>query len=336
MKCTHIYLSAASVSGILNQESELLLENPTKVIVTRRYFLSCRQDRRELPDCEGAVSYIIQPPLDGSRIAELILLTEREDTSVSHFQNSTILESGGISHIFTAGIISLENGSEKQTADILDNYESLLNSYGMTVERNCVRTWFFCDDIDNKYSGLVKGRREWFEKHGLTKDSHYIASTGIFGTPVPIGAIVQMDAYAVSDPVECKQQYLYALSNLNRTIEYGVTFERGVKLEFGGSTHIIISGTASIDNKGAVLHIGDVKSQTLRMWENVEALLKEGGSEWKDIESIIVYLRNASDYDIVAPMFAEKFPDTPYRIVLGPVCRPDWLVEMECTAAFES
>ena len=31
-------------------------------------------------------------------------------------------------------------------------------------------------------------------------------------------------------------------------------------------------------------------------------------------------------------MFEEKFPDKPCVITLAPVCRPTWLIEMECIA----
>ena len=47
---------------------------------------------------------------------------------------------------------------------------------------------------------------------------------------------------------------------------------------------------------------------------------------------MIVYLRDPSDYDAVKAMYDEKFPNVPKVIVLAPVCRPTWLIEMECIA----
>ena len=132
------------------------------------------------------------------------------------------------------------------------------------------------------------------------------------------------------DPAQ--QRYLHALTHLNRTIEYGVTFERATLMQYGDRNHIYISGTASIDNHGQVLHVGNVKKQTLRMWENVETLLNEGGMTFDDVMQIVVYLRDLADYDIVRQMFADKFPSIPFVITLAPVCRPTWLIEMECMA----
>ena len=68
------------------------------------------------------------------------------------------------------------------------------------------------------------------------------------------------------------------------------------------------------------------------MWENVETLLAEGGMTYDDVMQIIVYLRDCADYEIVKQMFDEKFPHMPYVITLAPVCRPTWLIEMECMA----
>ena len=78
--------------------------------------------------------------------------------------------------------------------------------------------------------------------------------------------------------------------------------------------------------------MGDIRKQTIRMWENVEKLLEEGGMTYGDVMQIIVYLRDCADYNVVKDMFIERFPDIPFVITLAPVCRPTWLVEMECIA----
>lgn len=68
------------------------------------------------------------------------------------------------------------------------------------------------------------------------------------------------------------------------------------------------------------------------MWENVGALLEAAGFGWHDVGQILVYLRDPADYSAVNAMFSERFPDIPYIILHAPVCRPGWLVEMECMA----
>ena len=49
----------------------------------------------------------------------------------------------------------------------------------------------------------------------------------------------------------------------------------------------------------------------------------------------IVYIRDAGDYRVVNRLFEERFPEVPKVIVVAAVCRPGWLVEMECIALKE-
>ena len=76
----------------------------------------------------------------------------------------------------------------------------------------------------------------------------------------------------------------------------------------------------------------DIMKQTQRMWENVEALLKEADCTFDDVSEMVVYLRDMADYELVSDLFKERFPEKPYVIVQASVCRPAWLIEMECMA----
>lgn len=330
MKEHHYILRAESVGNLLQQQTELLSgEMSGKEVVFKRYFLtSAATQRGQLPDEDGAVSYIQQPPLDGSRIAVWLYLVEGAE--VIHAKGTTLVKADGAEHLFTAGAVAEGPDSEIQTRIILEEYESLLTEKGLAIADNCIRTWFYCRDIDDRYAGLVKARRENFEKVGLTNCTHYLASTGIAGVSPAPSAFVQMDAWAVRGAFT--QNYIYGASHLSPTYDYGVTFERGVKVNFSGRSHSIISGTASIDNKGNILHVGDIVSQTHRMFENIEVLLAEAGSKWSSIRQALVYLRNEKDYPMVAPILEEKLSGIPYIATIAPVCRPDWLIEMECIA----
>jgi enamine deaminase RidA (YjgF/YER057c/UK114 family) len=301
--------------------------------VFKRYFLSDATNQvpaiQENDHC--TISYIQQPPLDGSKLAVWLYL--QKGTDISNSGNSTIVSHNGYRHIWTMGLYNTTaDTSYMQTWETLFTYIDILRQHDATLEANCVRTWFFVRDVDTQYNGLVKSRRECFAEQGLTADTHYIASTGIGGTPADPKALVQLGAYAITGFSPEQQRYLYAPTHLNRTSDYGVTFERGTLIQYGDRNHVLISGTASIDNHGEVLHVGDIRKQTLRMWENVEKLLEEGGMTYDDVMQIVVYLRDGADYSVVSRMFSERFPHIPYVITLAPVCRPTWLVEMECIA----
>lgn len=250
--------------------------------------------------------------------------------------NDTIVVShNGYRHLWNMGMVSNEGDSATQTMSLLQHYENTLQSFGATLADHCTRTWFFVRDVDTQYAGMVKARKEFFTEKGLTEQTHYISSTGIGGLPADTKALVQLGAYALTGFEPQQQRYLYAPTHLNPTYEYGVTFERGTIMEYGDRSHVFISGTASINNKGEVVYIGDVVQQTKRMWENVSTLLEEAGTTFDDVAQIIVYLRDISDYEIIQELFQQKFPTIPTVFTLAPVCRPTWLIEMECIAIKE-
>ena len=71
--------------------------------------------------------------------------------------------------------------SEYQTRLLLNDYVMQLLEQGCTLADNCVRTWFFVQNVDVNYGGVVKARKEVFLTQNLTENTHYIASTGIGG-----------------------------------------------------------------------------------------------------------------------------------------------------------
>ena len=303
--------------------------------VFKRYFLSDSTNQRPLMEEEHdcSVSYIQQSPLDGSRIA--LWSYYIKDVDIETDSGMTIVSHNGYRHLWKMGMQEHGGDSESQTRNLLCSYDKDLARQGATLEDNCIRTWFFVRDVDSHYAGMVRARREHFAVHDLTERTHYIASTGIGGNPSDTRALVQFGAYALMGFEPAQQRYLYALTHLNPTYEYGVTFERGTCIDYGDRSHVMISGTASINNKGEVMYIGDINKQLDRMCENVETLLSEGGASFADMMQIVVYLRDLADYKNVKERFDSRFPDIPCLITLAPVCRPTWLIEMECIAIVE-
>lgn len=301
-------------------------------IVMRRTFLSDAANQQAMMNGDGdeASSCIQQPPLDGSKISVWLYLQRGTEVTADH--GFTLCRHNGYTHLWRMGMTAPSGDPAQQTEQLLTAYARQLEAFGAMMADNCVRTWFFVQDVDTQYAGMVAARRRVFDLHGLTRDTHYIASTGIGGRNGDPKAHIQFGAYALNGFQPGQQRYLYAPSHLNPTYEYGVTFERGVRMTYGDRAHVFVSGTASIDNHGRVVHEGDVRRQTQRMWDNVEALLSEAGATFADMMQIVVYLRDVADYAVVRQLFAEKFPGMPCIITLAPVCRPTWLIEMECIA----
>ena len=304
-------------------------------VILKRYFLSDATNQQPLMRQEAhcSVSVIQQPPLDGSKVAVWLYL--QKGSRVANVNGVIVTEHNGYRHLWKMGMHEHKGDSAWQTESLLISYEEMLQNFNATLAGNCIQTWFYVRDVDTQYAGMVKARKENFAEQGLTEQTHYISSTGIGGLPADTRALVQLGTYAVTGFDPEQQRYLYAPTHLNPTYEYGVTFERGTVMEYGDRAHVFISGTASINNKGEVVHVGNIVKQTERMWENVGTLLEEGGTSFEDVMQIIVYLRDVCDYPTVKAMFDRKFPHTPHVITLAPVCRPTWLVEMECIAVKE-
>ena len=326
---------AKQLEAVINAYNGLLDRLPDTQTVFKRYFLSDAANQADdivvtdVTDC--AKSIIQQAPLDGTKIALWVYLMSGVQTRLS---DSGLYEvkHGVYRHLWNASAHNLAANSEYQMRLLFNEYVMQLAEEGCKLADNCIRTWLFVNDIDLNYGGVVRARNQVFFTQGLTNSTHFIASTGIGGRMHDPNVLTMMDNYAVDGIKKEQITYLYAPTHLNRTSDYGVSFERGTRVDYGDRRHVLISGTASINNKGMVVHQKDVVKQTHRMWENVEALLNEAECTFDDVAHMIVYLRDGSDYAVVKELFQERFPNKPLVIVRAAVCRPDWLIEMECMA----
>lgn len=323
----------------LMQAYDDLVTNDLKgaVAVFKRFFVSDAANQSdylqvlhaECSDC--ALSIIEQPPLDGTKVALWVYLQRGVDTKA--LTNGIYeVKHGSYRHLWMAGACNQALNSEYQMRLLFNDYVMQLSENGCSLANNCIRTWIFVQNVDVNYAGVVKARNEVFVTQNLTDKTHFIASTGIAGRHANPKVLVQMDAYAVDGICEEQVHYLYAPTHLNPTYEYGVSFERGTYIDYGDRRHVFISGTASINNKGEVMYSGDIRKQMFRMWENVETLLKEADCTFDHVGHLLVYLRDIADYTVVRDMFEKRFPSIPKVYLLAPVCRPGWLVEMECMA----
>ena len=305
------------------------------VLIWKRYFVSDAINQRYFikSDQQAAVSIVQQPPLSGTKVA--IWMYFVTEANVNTNGNATIMEHSSYRHLYHTQLFSPGADEAVQTEALFQNYIQLLASERCTLKEHCLRTWVFVQNVDTYYQGMVAARRAFFEREGLTPDTHFIASTGIEGKFIYPDALVFLDAYAVQGLKPEQIQYLYAPTHLNQTHQYGVTFERGVVIQYGDRRHVFISGTASINNRGEIEHPMDLLKQADRMFENITTLLAEADAKISDVVHLIVYLRDIADYEAIDLYVAQHYPQIPKVIVWAPVCRSGWLVEAECMAIKE-
>lgn len=326
---------AKQLEAVMIAYNGLLSQIPNTRAVFKRYFLSDAANQADdvimadVTDC--AKSIIQQAPLDGTKIALWVYLMTNIQTSIT---KSGLYEvsHGEFRHLFNASAHNLAANSEYQMRLLFNEYIMQLAEEGCTLSENCIRTWLFVNDIDLNYGGVVRARNQVFFTQGLTVHTHFISSTGIGGRQQDPNVLTQMDNYAVAGIKQEQIHYLYAPTHLNRTSDYGVSFERGTYIDYADRRHVFISGTASINNKGEIMFPKDIEKQTQRMLENVEALLKEAECSFDEVGEMVVYLRDIADYELVRNHFDARFPGKPCIIVHAPVCRSGWLIEMECMA----
>lgn len=130
---------------------------------------------------------------------------------------------------------------------------------------------------------------------------------------------------------------------LNEAYDYAKpsSFSRGMRIDLGAVTVLLISGTASVDENGASLHIGDFRLQCRRMLRNVTELLATEGATWHDVVRTTYYLRDIDrDYEAFneeRTAFYQSQGLDPLPASTGiqaKLCRPELLVEMEAIAMF--
>lgn len=134
-------------------------------------------------------------------------------------------------------------------------------------------------------------------------------------------------------------------SVLNEAFAYAKpsSFSRGMRIDLNGLTILLISGTASIDEAGRSIHIGDFRAQCRRTFANITALLASEGATWHDIVRTSCYLRDIDrDYEAFneerTAFFHEQSLD-PLPASTGiqaKLCRPELLVEIEAIAMFRT
>jgi len=140
-------------------------------------------------------------------------------------------------------------------------------------------------------------------------------------------------------PVE--KRAICAPDVLNEAYSYATpsSFSRGLRVELPDYVMLLISGTASVDEYGASVHIGDFRAQCWRTYRNITRLLTSEGASWQDIVKCTCYLRDIErdykDFNHVRTAFFKWLKLDPLPASVGiqaRLCREDLLVEIEAMA----
>jgi len=291
-----------------------------------------------------ATTYIRQPPCRLAQKLELqiyaILPNSPESASVrtfiDHEESTTakLVEMGGFRHLYVADINGYagnrhgEISFREQSDAMFARARKMLSRHGANFP-DVLRTWCYITDIDNNYAEFNLSRNAFFQQEGVTR---LPASTGIEAGLYPPGTLCAMDLYALLNPEGATIEVMHT-PTLNEAADYGSSFSRGMKIDFPEKTVLHVSGTASVNEEGATVHVDDIRRQLGRMLLNVRELLEPHGAKFEDVTQIATFLKSAGDLDLYQEVLKEwGIPSVPNTFVEAGVCRPDLLCELEAIA----
>jgi enamine deaminase RidA (YjgF/YER057c/UK114 family) len=229
----------------------------------------------------------------------------------------------------------LASGPAEETGATLEAAVSLLEGQGYTF-RDVARTWFYLKDILDWYGPFNAVRNDAFRRLGLmgkNGDGAIPASTGIEGRNAR-GGWCTLDLIAA----KARPGHRFEMERLhnqkqNEATEYGSAFARGMALTLGDCRYYFVSGTASIDDRGATVHVGDFDTQAEYTLTAVASLLESAGAALPDVRQATAFLKNPCDqrsFQRIADRAG--LSGVPMVTTVADVCRDDLLFEIDATA----
>lgn len=289
---------------------------------------------------EPAASIIQQPPLGTGALCEIqaFALITAEGRPVSSWNipglpegvTGRVVDHDGLVFLHLGGLTGGLQGdgltAEEQAGRMFRAANSILLGEGFGF-RDVYRTWIYLPFMDDDYDALNRARRAFFS---LQRVSPAPASTGIGGRTDPGDRRIGMNLSAVAGLSPGATRSIHAES-LNEAPSYGSDFARGTRVDLDDRALIHLSGTASIDTRGEIVHPGDIEGQVDRMLVNVEELLAGQGAGYGDLVSLTTYLKHPEYLEPFRRVAAGRGldPSIPHTICHADVCRPGWLCETE-------
>lgn len=230
-----------------------------------------------------------------------------------------------------------------EACDMFDRAQRILEQENMGFQ-HVLRTWIYLSKILDWYGEFNRARNARFTEYGIlghaekenteAEQIYMPASTGILGEN-PHNAVGTMDVFAVSpDSKNISLAHTTGVQQMS-PYRYGSAFSRAMTLKEKDVTHILLSGTASIDEHGKTVFLDDTKKQIQKTFEVVEALIEKEGATLQDINEATVFLKSEDDIDLYWHV-AEEFgvTDLPAIFIIADVCRPDLLFEIDAAIAW--
>lgn len=218
----------------------------------------------------------------------------------------------------------------QQTESVFEAMSAGLRQCGMEFA-DTVRTWFYLDQLLDWYDEFNKVRTAHFEKDGVF-DRLVPASTGI-GIANPAGGALAAALIAVKPKDSSVTVSDVASPHQGSAMDYRSSFSRAVEVSAPDARTLYVSGTASIDEEGNSVHVGDVALQIDETMKVVAAILESRGMSWESVSRSVLYYTDLANHDIFLS-YCQKanIPAFPHVLLESDICRRELLFEIELDA----
>ncbi len=218
----------------------------------------------------------------------------------------------------------------EQAEAVLRQMDDVLQGNGFGFS-DVFRTWFYNDDILDWYGDFNAVRNRFFQEKKIF-DALLPASTGIGGGNAASAALIA-GLLALKPKGETVHVSEVPSPFQSAAADYGSSFSRAVEVRLPDHRRVYVSGTASIDEAGKTVFIGDAEAQVKQTMEVVQAILQSRGMDWADVTRSLAYFKRAED----APLLGQYREDqglSPFPVIVAEndVCRDELLFEIEVDA----
>lgn len=102
---------------------------------------------------------------------------------------------------------------------------------------------------------------------------------------------------------------------------------------------LFISGQAAIDQTGRIVGVGDFEAQAKQTFENLDRVLRAGGSSLRNVVKVTIFLTDMTNFDRIVQLrgqwFTAPYPADTIAEVRS-LYSPDAMIEIEAIAVADS
>lgn len=339
----------AQIAGILREQNLTpVQERIFGCIGAEGTILSARRDALTSMGIatHGPLNYLQGHPTRGEGLAGVILRAVANETITTIFDNGIprgrSWRRNGATFMLLQDLQGQYAGNgdsspASQAQHAIEQADRILRAQGASY-RNTARTWFYLSNILDWYGEFNRARNAKYAGFDLMptdgeRPPVLPASTGILAD-TPGGTACSMDLLAVV-PDSSGVPTVHYLSNPGQkdAFKYGSAFSRCAVIRDTDHALLEISGTASIDEAGRSIHLGDIRGQVRCTLDKIAALIVQAGATLQDIVAATVFIKNGEDAPTVRTILAERgLERLPAVYVTADVCRDDLLFEIDAEA----